>query len=185
MTSARDLADRFHHRWLAVNPFVATMYGIPGHDDQVPDESAAGQQAWRAEAAGFLAEADELAASPEGAALSLADAVTLGCTRQAALQDLEMTDAAREEYTVTAMQYAGPSTFLAVAARTVLTDTTAAEAYVTRLRRSGGWLDQVGERLREGAAKGRLPVAPLAEQAITWAEAVLADPESVPALVPQ
>src|SRR5689334_20726211 len=185
MTSARDLADRFHRRWLGVNPFVATMYGIPGYDDLVPDESAAGQQAWRAEAARFVAEADELAASPAGAELSLADAVTLGCTRQAALQDMEMIDAAREEHTVTAMQYAGPSAFLAVAARTVLTDTTAAEAYVTRLRRSGGWLDQVGERLREGAAKGRLPVAPLSEQAIVWAEHILAAPEIGPVLAPQ
>jgi len=185
MTSARDLADRFHRRWLDVNPFVATMYGIPGYDDLVPDESAAGQQAWRAEAARFVAEADELAAGPGGAELSLADAVTLGCTRQAALQDMEMIDAAREEHTVTAMQYAGPSAFLAIAARTVLTDTTAAEAYVTRLRRSGGWMDQVGERLREGAAKGRLPVAPLAEQAIAWAEHILAAPEIGPVLAPQ
>ena len=187
MTSARDLADRFHRRWLDVNPFVATMYGIPGYDDLVPDESAAGQQAWRAEAARFIAEADELAdgAGPEGSTLSLADAVTLSCTRQAALQDLELIDSAGDEHTVTAMQYAGPATFLAVAARTVLTDTTAAEAYVTRLRRSGGWMDQVGERLREGAAKGRLPVAPLAEQAITWAERVLAAPDIAPVLVPQ
>ena len=185
MTSARDLADRFHRRWLDVNPFVATMYGIPGYDDLVPDESAAGQQAWRAEAARFVAEADELAAGPGGAALSLADAVTLGCTRQAALQDLEMIDAAREEHTVTAMQYAGPSAFLAIAARTVLTDATAAEAYVTRLRRSGGWMDQVGERLREGAAKGRLPVAPLSEQAIAWAEHILAASEIGPVLAPQ
>src|SRR5580698_9875235 len=110
MTSARDLADRFHRRWLDVNPFVATMYGIPGYDDLVPDESAAGQQAWRAEAARFIAEADELAAGagPEGSALSLADAVTLSCTRQAALQDLELIDSAGDEHTVTAMQYAGP-----------------------------------------------------------------------------
>src|SRR5437764_10115894 len=188
MTSARDLADRFHRRWLDVNPFAATMYGIPGYDDLVPDESAAGQQAWRAEAARFVAEADELTAGPGGVLgteLSLADAVTLGCTRQAALQDMEMIDAAREEHTVTAMQYAGPSAFLAIAARTVLTDATAAEAYVTRLRRSGGWMDQVGERLREGAAKGRLPVAPLAEQAIAWAENILAAPEISPVLAPQ
>ena len=185
MTSARDLADRFHRRWLDVNPFVATMYGIPGYDDLVPDESAVGQQSWRAEAARFLAEADELAAGSDGAALSLADAVTLGCTRQAAVQELEMIDAAREEHTATAMQYAGPSAFLAIAARTVLTDPTAAEAYVTRLRRSGGWMDQVGERLREGAAKGRLPVAPLAEQAIAWAENILAAPEIGPVLAPR
>ena len=187
MTPARDLADRFHQRWLDVNPFVATMYGIPGYDDLVPDESAAGQQAWRAEAARFVAEADDLAAGPghEEAALSLADAVTLACTRQAALQDLEIIDSAREDHTVTAMQYAGPATFLAIAARTVLTDTTAAEAYLTRLRRSGGWMDQVGERLREGAAKGRLPVAPLAEQALAWAQAVLAAPEIGAVLVPE
>src|SRR5581483_11772475 len=129
MTSARDLADRFHRRWLDVNPFVATMYGIPGYDDLVPDESAAGQQAWRAEAARFIAEADELAGGSDGSQLSLADVVTLGCTRQAALQDIESIDSAGEEHTVTAMQYSGPATFLAVAARTVLTDTEAAEAY--------------------------------------------------------
>ena len=185
MTSAWDLADRFHRRWLDVNPFVATMYGIPGYDDLVPDESAAGQQAWRAEAARFVAEADELAAGANGAGLSLADSVTVACTRQAALQDMEVIDSAGDEHTVTAMQYAGPATFLAVAARTVLTDTAAAEAYVTRLRRSGGWMDQVGERLREGTAKGRLPVAPLAEQAIAWAENVLAVPGIAPVLVPQ
>ena len=39
MTDVRDLADRFHERWLAHNPFAASSYGIPGYDDQVPDES--------------------------------------------------------------------------------------------------------------------------------------------------
>ena len=33
MTEARDLADRFHERWLHANPFAATMDGIPGSDD--------------------------------------------------------------------------------------------------------------------------------------------------------
>jgi hypothetical protein len=33
------MADRVHRRWLAENPFTATMYGIPGYDDLVPDES--------------------------------------------------------------------------------------------------------------------------------------------------
>ena len=36
MSSARDLADRFHERWLRVNPFSATMYGIPGYDHLLP-----------------------------------------------------------------------------------------------------------------------------------------------------
>jgi uncharacterized protein (DUF885 family) len=181
MTPARDLADRFHHRWLEANPFTATMYGIPGYDDLVPDESEEGARAWRAEVAQFLQEADVIAAGP----LTTSDAVTLDATREAAIQELAVIDMARVEYTVTAMQYAGPAALLALAARTVLVDPAAAEAYLTRLQRSGGWLDQISERLRAGARKGRLPVAPLAEQAITWAEDVLAAPVPGPLLAPQ
>jgi uncharacterized protein (DUF885 family) len=73
MTSARDLADRFHRRWLEENPFTATSYGIPGYDDLVPDESEEGRAAWRAEAGQFLREADATARGE----LTSADAVTL------------------------------------------------------------------------------------------------------------
>jgi len=48
MTSVRELADRMHRRWLEENPFTAAMYGIPGYDDLVPDESEEGQRTWRA-----------------------------------------------------------------------------------------------------------------------------------------
>ncbi len=181
MSPVRDLADRFHQRWLEHNPFSATMYGIPGYDDLVPDASEEGEQAWRAEVEQFLREAGAMARGQ----LTPADSVTLDCTTEAATQELEIIDLARVEYTVTAMQYTGPSTFLAVAARTVLIDPAGAEAYLTRLRRSGAWLDQIGERLRAGAAKGRLPVAPLVEQAIIWAEGVLAAPDISPVLSPR
>ncbi len=67
-------------------------------------------------------------------------------------------DLAPEEHTVTAMQYSGPAMFLAVAARTVLVDEAAAENYLTRVRGSGAWLDQISGRLRDGARSGRLPV---------------------------
>jgi len=181
MSSARDLADRVHRRWLESNPFAATMYGVPGYDDLVPDESEEGRWAWRAEAAQFLRDAGQIA----GGQLTPADAITLDCAREAAVQDLEIIDLAAAEHTVTAMHYAGPAAFLAVAARTVLVDQAAARAYLTRLRRSGTWLDQIGERLRTGARKGRLPVAPLAKQAVTWAERVLADPAASPVLSPR
>jgi uncharacterized protein (DUF885 family) len=186
MTPARDLADRFHERWLAANPFAATMYGIPGYDHLLPDDSAAGQQAWRAEAGRFLDEAASIsAASAVSGELTAADAITLDCTAQAATQEVTAVDLAADEHTVTAMQFSGPAMFLAVAARTVLVDEQAAEDYLTRVRGSGAWLDQVTERLRAGARAGRLPVGPLAEQAIGWAEAVLAAPDSSPVLAPQ
>jgi len=181
MIPARDLADRFHRRWLEHNPFAATMYGIPGYDDRLPDESEEGQQAWRAEIGQFLREAGAITR----AQLTPADAITLDCTTEAATQELQSIDLARAEYTVTPMQYAGPAAFLAVAARTVLIDQAAAEAYLVRLRGSGAWFDQIGARLRTGAGQGRLPVAPLAEQAITWAEEILAGPAPGPVLSPQ
>ena len=181
MTPARDLADRFHHRWLTENPFAASMYGIPGYDDLVPDESEEGGQAWRAAVEQFLREADAIDPGP----LTLAEAVTLDCTREMATQELTLIDLAQAEYTVTAMQYAGPAALLALAARTVLVDQAAAEAYLTRLRRSGTWLDQIGARLRAGARKQRFPVAPLVEEAIAWAEDVLAAPVPGAVLAPR
>ena len=186
MTSARDLADRFHERWLHANPFAATMYGIPGYDHLLPDDSAAGQQAWRAEAERFLDEADSIRRGETGPGqLTAADDITLDCTAQAATQEVTGIDLAADEHTVTAMQYSGPAMFLAVAARTVLVDEAAAEAYLTRVRGSGAWLDQISDRLRDGARTGRLPVRPLAEQALGWAEAILAAPESSPVLSPK
>jgi uncharacterized protein (DUF885 family) len=181
MSQARDLADRFHERWLHANPFAATMYGIPGYDDLLPDSSEQGQQAWRAEAGRFLSEAAAIAPGQ----LTPPDAITLDCTTEAVAQELANIDMAQEEHTVTAMQYTGPAAFLAVAARTVLVDPAAAEAYLTRLRRSGAWFDQLGERLRIGASRGRLPIAPLAEQAVSWAEKVLAAPTASPVLLPR
>lgn len=180
MSSARDLADRFHQRWLAQNPFTASGYGIPGYDDLVPDESEQARESWRSEASQFVREAG-LIPSEE---LSPADTVTLDCVKEAARQEIDMVDLAREEYTVTAMRYGGPPTFLSVAARTVLADATAAEAYLIRLRRGGAWIDQTCERLRSGAGKGRLPVAPLTERAIAWGRKVLASPGTSPVLSP-
>jgi uncharacterized protein (DUF885 family) len=59
MTSVGDLAGRMHRRWLEENPFTATMAGIPGYDDLVPNESEAGIHAYgwsRERALEFMAE---------------------------------------------------------------------------------------------------------------------------------
>jgi uncharacterized protein (DUF885 family) len=181
MSSLRALADRFHQRWLAVHPLAATSYGIPGYDHLVPDDSPQGHAAWRAEVEGYLS---EMAAIDPGT-LTIEDRVTLGCLHEAALQEVAGVDSADLEYTVTSMPFGQPGAFFAVAARSVLVDADSAESYVTRLERSGLWLDQLGERLRDGAAKGRLPVAPLVEQAIQWAEEMLAAPAPGPLLAPQ
>lgn len=170
--SVRDLADRFHEQWLAQNPFTASMYGIPGYDADVPDESAAAHEQWRATVQAFQGEAADV----DVAVLGSDDRVTLGCVVAACDREIAALDAAPLDHTVTAMPFSGPPALLAVAARTVLVDAAAAGDYVTRLRRSGTWVDQLSDRLREGAARGRFPVAPLVQQAVEWAEAQLATP---------
>src|ERR1700733_7168907 len=167
--TVRDLADNFHERWLATNPFGASLYGIPGYDAEVPDDSEAGEAAWRAELESVLAQAQGV----DQAELSEADAITLGCLVENVGQEVRDLDARLIEHTVTAMPFSGPAVLFAVAARTVIGDPRAAADYLERLRASGGWIDQQSERLRIGAGKGRLPVAPLAEQAIEWAQTLL------------
>lgn len=169
MSSVRDLAETFHERWLATHPFAATSYGIPGYDDRVPDDSEAGDAAWRAELEAVSADARRL----DQGQLSEADSITSGCLVENVNQELRGLDARLPEHTVTAMPFGGPAALLAVAARTVIADAQGAGDYLERLRRSGEWIDQLTERLRIGAGKGRLPVAPLVQQAIVWAEDVL------------
>ncbi len=169
MTSIRDLADTFHERWLGTHPFAASSYGIPGYEERVPDDSEAGEEAWRAELESVLAQASRL----EDSRLSADDAITLGCLVENVSQDLRDLDARLIEHSVTAMPFAGPPVLLATAARTVIADAEGAADYLERLRRSGEWIDQRSERLRIGAGKGRLPVAPLVEQAIAWGEELL------------
>ena len=180
MSNTRELADRFHTRWLEVHPFAATSYGISGYDHLVPDDSEEGGQAWRAEVDGFIEQTNAL--DQDG--LEHEDRVTLACLKEAAAQEVAMVDSAAVEHTVTAMPYGQPGLFLAVAARTVLVDPESADHYVDRLNRSGPWIDQVSARLREGARKGRVPVAPLVERAIAWGEGVISATEPRPVMTP-
>ena len=104
MATPRQLADRFHAAYLAARPFEASMDGIPGYDDRVPDASEAGDAAWRSTVEAVLAEARAL----DRADLSGADDVTLACLLEYGEQELLELDSAAVEYTVTAMPFAGP-----------------------------------------------------------------------------
>jgi uncharacterized protein (DUF885 family) len=180
-SSVRELADIFHERWLETYPFTASMYGISTYDARVPDESEEGEARWRGELESFLGEARGFDPSQ----LSQADAVTLGCLVENINEELIELDARLLEHTVSAMPITGAPVLLAIAARTIIADAQAAADYLERLRGSGVWLDQQTERLRIGAAKGRLPVAPLVQEAIEWAETVLRAPVPEALAAPQ
>jgi uncharacterized protein (DUF885 family) len=166
MATVEELADRFHTGWLAAHPFEASYMGTPGYDDAVPDDSPEGEELRRLEVEAVVAEAGRI----DQATLDDADVVTLGCIRSNAEEELLELAAHEGDYLVTAMPFKGPAFFLSVVARTTLPDARAAEDYLVRLSASGPWIDQQIQGLRAGAAKGRLPVSPLVEDAIRWAQ---------------
>lgn len=174
MSAVRDLAARYHAGWLAAHPFAASRLGVTEHDGEVPDDSIAGDERRREELESVLDAARALAESDAGE-----DGITLACVVSAVEEELAVLESAGLEHEVSAMPFEGPAVLFATAARTVLATPEAAEAYLTRLQRSGDWIDQRSDRLRRGAAAGRLPVAPLLEDAISWGESLLS--EEVPA----
>ena len=64
------LADELDALRWEISPFAATMLGIAGHDDRVPDVSRAGEARFRAAAASILARAGEVDAAPARCALA-------------------------------------------------------------------------------------------------------------------
>ena len=174
-TPARQLATALADRLLAADPFHATALGLREYDALVPDPSAAAEDRLAADLAAMATQAQSVTPADAADAVTLAVVVDTCARRQLALRGRP------DEYTVTAMPIAGPPALLATLARSALPDAQAAADYLERARASAAWLDGGTQRLVEGAARGRFPVASLADQALAWAERTLA--EDVPAAV--
>jgi uncharacterized protein (DUF885 family) len=164
----RALADELVRTLLAADPLHGSSLGLREYDALMPDPCTAAEDALVDRLRDLAGRAEHLTAT------DTRERATLGTVR-AWCEHLELEVANRaDEYTVTAMPFAGPATLLAVAARTVLPDTAAAADYLARLTASPDWIDGTTERLREGRAKGTLPIAGLVDQAREWADRVLA-----------
>lgn len=164
------LADELMDTLLAADPFLATGLGLREYDALLPDPTAEAEAALDAALATIAARADELRPGNE------ADGITAGVIRAVCDQRRKRLACRSEEFTVSAMPIGGAPALCAIAARTVLPDPPAAADYLSRLRAAPQWLDGTTERLREGRAKGRLPVGELVDQAISWADRTLATP---------
>ncbi len=166
----RRLAKTLVDRLLAADPFAGTGLGLREYDALVPDPSAAAEHELMTDLAAIAATADGITADGEPDTVTL-DVIHATCERQRS-----MIATRSSEHTVTAMPIAGPPALFAVLARTVLADSQAAADYLTRTAGSGAWIDANTERLREGAARGRYPVGSLVDDALAWAERLLATP---------
>jgi len=168
--SVPALADELMDTLLAADPFIATGLGLREYDALLPDPSAEAEDALDANLAAIAARAE--AVRPD----RRADVITAGVIRAVCDQRRKQLACRSDEFTVSAMPIGGAPALCAIAARTVLVDADAAADYLTRLRAAPQWLDGTTERLREGRAKGRLPVGELVDQAIGWADRTLATP---------
>ncbi len=152
---------------MARHPFSATDAGVPGHDHEVPDLSAAAEHAWGVEVAALQAEADALA--PDGPA----DRITLEAVRHALAGEAAAVRGRAPEHTVALLGGEGPGRLLGLAGKTRLSTPEQAADHLERTARFAGYLDAHVERLREGAARGRSPVAALVAVALAQCDGYL------------
>ena len=165
----RRLADALVDRLLDADPLAGSSLGLRKYDALVPDPSAAAEQRLAADLADLAAQADGIATDDADDAATL-DAVRGSCERHRMTTEMGLS-----EFSVTAMPFFGPPKMFAELARSALADPQAAADYLARVRGTAVWITGVTQRLREGAARGRFPVASLLQDAITWADRAMSD----------
>jgi uncharacterized protein (DUF885 family) len=167
-----ELAERYFQVTMDASPFDATVYGVAGWDAEVPDLSEAAE----AETDRRLADLQRRLAAIDPAGLGPQDRITLAMLERG-LADRRAELAARwPELTVTATGGGIQTAVLGLVPKVALTTPERAADYLGRCRRLAGCLDQAGDRLRAGLAKGRTPPALGVRAAVRQLDAYLAAP---------
>jgi uncharacterized protein (DUF885 family) len=180
-TLGRLSEDYFRAR-CAAQPFGATISGVAGFDAEVPDPSRAADRRLRERWAELAAELAELPTGP----LDETDRVTHAMLGRLLADEQATLRHGLAEVTVSATMMGVLAGVMSVVPAASLADPDAAQAYLTRLGRLGGYFDARGERHRQAAADGRFPTALGVEQAAAQIEGYLATPlERDPLLRPQ
>ena len=179
MTRHRGLArldQAFFEAAHEADPFNATMLGVSGFDDLVPDPSEAGAAAAATRIGAIEAAAQALDAHELGEDDRI-DREVLVSLAGAARADLEHGSWATN---ASADGYGSPQgeAFMAVPTAS-LTDGAAVDGYLRRLGALGGFFDAVGDRYRTALAQGRRPTQVGVRQALDQLAGHLAGPTDV------
>jgi uncharacterized protein (DUF885 family) len=157
-----QLADELLELYFVTDPVMATILGLPGHDDTLSDRSEEGQQSVRAAALDIAGRAE--AVDPAG--LSTDDAVTRAALVHHARQMVTEVDARMVEYTISDLFVAPAAELIAILPMIVLSDDAQAASYLDRLRAVPAYLEAIADRHRAGVAAGRIPMAHLVRAAV-------------------
>ncbi|MBB5956849.1 uncharacterized protein (DUF885 family) [Saccharothrix tamanrassetensis] len=168
------LAAEYFQDHLETDPFAATMYGVPGHDGEVPDPSRDADRRRLARLEGFRRRLDAI--DPTG--LTGQDTVThamLGrLLRDNHAELASGFGSGTAEIAVSASLVGVQNQVFSTVPTVALTDAAGTEAYLRRLRGLSGYFDAAGARYREAVADGRFPTASGARQTVQQLRGYLA-----------
>ncbi|WP_367131294.1 DUF885 family protein [Saccharothrix sp. HUAS TT1] len=162
MTTARELADELLTLVLDADPVMATLLGIPGWDDRLPDPSAEGGRALRARA-------EDIARRARGAD---DDPTTRAVVVQQAWSLVHRIDANLVEHTHAEGLTAPLAVLLVALPLTRPADDRARQHHLTRLASLPGYLDVLADRQRRSS---RRPLRHLVSAAVDRLGRYLAD----------
>ncbi|MEU4523275.1 DUF885 domain-containing protein [Amycolatopsis sp. NPDC024027] len=172
MTSeAAALADELLDVLGTWTPLEATFAGVPGHDAELPDPSAAGHARLRTRAAGVLARA-RASADP--------DRVTLGVVTQQGEAVLARLDANDVEFTLADPLYAIGMNHLSFLPQLTPSGGQAEEDFLTRLAAMPAFYEALALRHSAGLRAGRTPVERMTHHAIAFLDRFLAQEKPFP-----
>jgi uncharacterized protein (DUF885 family) len=172
----RALAEELLVAGFTTDPFDASLVGVPGYDDKLPEHTEAGEAA-------AVTRAEDIAtraAAIDPSTLDDEDTVTRAVVEKLARSSIDRLNAKSVEYTITGLFISPPSQLISAVPLLVHSDTTKARDFLTRLRAIPEYLATVADRNRAGVAAGRLPVERLINSSIAFLDRFLAAPDTDP-----
>jgi uncharacterized protein (DUF885 family) len=171
-----DIADHLLAVHAERDPIEASLAGLPGYDDLLPDPADSTEQALASRTARIAEQARGL----DPAALNAADRVTRAVVIHAAGSVADSVSARVLEHTVSDT-FTSPSHHLLVSLPLVpVSDTGQAEGFLRRLGAVPHYLTAVADRHRAGLGAGWSPVAHLVAATVARLDRYLADPDGDP-----
>ncbi|MCU1687943.1 MAG: hypothetical protein JWQ81_8682 [Amycolatopsis sp.] len=171
MSEVNALADELHRAVLDRFPTSASVQGIPGYGDRLPDYGEVAEAEFAGVVTGIVERAERLV--PAG--LSGAERVTRAVVVQQARVLIEQVEGRWAEFTVSDLILTPVPGLLLTLATLPLTTAEDGEDFLARLRGLPAFFATLAQRHRDGVASGLLPVAHLVRAAVDHLDEQLAD----------
>ncbi|MDX6285051.1 MAG: hypothetical protein QOG53_536 [Frankiales bacterium] len=166
------LAGELLDAYLDTEPLSASMLGLPGYDERLPDITAAAEAQAADTFAGIAARADNV----DDSALAELERQTLDFVRHVASVIAVTSPLPLVEFTITDLYVAPAPMLLHVLPQLPLSDDARIAAYRTRLQAIPEFLQTAAARHADGVSAGRTPLARLVKAAVAQIDRVLSDP---------